>query len=120
MGRFIKLEHSLGLTTLSPMAETFNTISHYWDMWDIMPVARIDEKGRVLLPKEIRSKLHIKPGDELIVGEYGEDTVIMRKVDLRALLDEVIEEARKVDLKALEEEIEQRSNERAKRNYSLG
>jgi len=34
-----------------------------------MPVAKIDEKGRILLPKEIRDRMNIKPGEEFLVAD---------------------------------------------------
>jgi len=82
-----------------------------------MPVAKVDDRGRVLLPKKIRGRLGLKSGDELIVGERGEDTVVLKKVDIRALIDEMIENAKDVNLDELESEIEREANELAKQRY---
>ena len=83
----------------------------------IMPVAKVDDRGRVLLPKKIRGRLGLKAGDELMVGERGEDTVVLKKVDIRALIDEMIENAKDVNLDELESEIEREANELAKQRY---
>lgn len=31
--------------------------------------ARLDDRGRVVLPAEVRRRLHMQPGDELVVTE---------------------------------------------------
>jgi len=82
-----------------------------------MPVAKVDDRGRVLLPKKIRGRLGLKSGGEVIVGERGEDTVVLKKVDIRALIDEMIENAKDVNLDELESEIEREANELAKQRY---
>ena len=50
---------------------------------------RIDELGRIVVPKEIRKKLKIREGDNLDIF-VSEDTVILRKYsplnDLEAIL----------------------------------
>ncbi len=45
-----------------------------------MPVAKVDSKGRVVLPNELRHKLNINAGDELIVDELAPDALVLRKV----------------------------------------
>ncbi len=42
-------------------------------------VRRIDELGRVVIPKEIRKTMRIKEGEELEVCVSGEDTLVLRK-----------------------------------------
>ncbi len=42
-------------------------------------VRRIDELGRVVIPKEIRRTLRIKEGEEMTVSLLDEDTVVMKK-----------------------------------------
>jgi len=32
-----------------------------------MVVTKVDEKGRILLPKNIRDKMNIKPGEEFLI-----------------------------------------------------
>ena len=84
-----------------------------------MPFTKVDEKGRVVLPSELRTRMNISPGDEFIVDELGPDALVLKKVDLRAMIDEIIEKAKGVDLDRLEEEIEEEANRLARKKYPV-
>ncbi len=84
-----------------------------------MPFTKIDEKGRVVLLSELRRKLGISPGDEFAVEELGHDAIVLKKVDFRALIEEIIEKAKNVDLDRLEAEIEEEANKLAKQKYKV-
>lgn len=84
-----------------------------------MPFTKVDEKGRVVLPSEIRTKLDISPGDEFIVDELGPDALVLKKVDLRAMIEDIIEKAKNVDLDRLEAEIEEEANRLARKKYKV-
>jgi AbrB family transcriptional regulator (stage V sporulation protein T) len=90
-----------------------------WDEgWD-MPLAKIDDRGRVQLPSNLRRKMKLKEGDEFAVEDLGEDTIILKRIDLRALLKDAIEKARSVDLDELEREIEEESNQLARQKFKV-
>ena len=78
-----------------------------------MPLAKIDERGRVQLPNRLRQKMKLKEGDEFVVEDMGEDTIVLKKINLRALLEDAIVKAKSVDLDKLEKEIEEESNKLA-------
>ena len=40
---------------------------------EFVPFTKVDEKGRVVLPSELRTRMDISPGDEFIVDELGPD-----------------------------------------------
>ena len=63
--------------------------------------------------------MDISPGDEFIVDELGPNALILKKVDLRAMIDEIIEKAKDVDLDRLEEEIEEEANRLARKKYQV-
>ena len=84
-----------------------------------MPFTKVDEKGRVVLPSELRTRMDISPGDEFIVDELGPDALVLKKVDLLAMIDEIIEKAKGVDLDRLEEEIEEEANRLARKKYPV-
>lgn len=42
-------------------------------------IRRIDDLGRVVIPKEIRRKMHIREGEPLEIYTEGNDTVCFRK-----------------------------------------
>lgn len=47
-------------------------------------VTVMSTRGQVVIPQEIRKRLHLKPKDRLII--YGEeDTIIMKRLDLPEL-----------------------------------
>lgn len=84
-----------------------------------MPLAKIDDRGRVQLPNNLRRKMKLKEGDEFAVEDLGEDTIILKKIDLRALLKDAIEKAKSVDLEELEREIEEESNQLARQKFKV-
>src|SRR5262249_30874557 len=45
----------------------------------------VDKAGRVVLPKDLRDKLRLEAGDELLVEESGED-IVLRPVRTQATL----------------------------------
>ncbi|TFH51596.1 MAG: AbrB/MazE/SpoVT family DNA-binding domain-containing protein [Methanothrix sp.] len=84
-----------------------------------MPFTKVDEKGRVVLPSELRTKLDISPGDEFIVDELGPDAIVLKKVDLRAMIEDIKEKAKNVDLDRLEAEIEEEADRLARKKYKV-
>jgi len=84
-----------------------------------MPLAKIDDRGRVQLPSNLRRKMKLKEGDEFAVEDLGEDTIILKRIDLRALLNDAIEKAKSVDLDELEREIEEESNQLARQKFKV-
>jgi AbrB family looped-hinge helix DNA binding protein len=82
-----------------------------------MPLARIDERGRVQLPSRLRQKMKLKEGDEFVAEDLGEDTIVLKKINLRALLEDAIVKAKSVDLDKLEKEIEEESDQLARQKF---
>ena len=44
-------------------------------------IRRVDDLGRVVIPKEIRRNLHIREGEPLEIFTEGQDTVCFRKYE---------------------------------------
>ena len=84
-----------------------------------MPLAKIDERGRVQLPSRLRQKMKLKEGDEFVAEDLGEDTIVLKKINLRTLLEDAIEKAKSVDLDKLEKEIEEESNQLARQKFKI-
>jgi AbrB family transcriptional regulator (stage V sporulation protein T) len=84
-----------------------------------MPFTKVDEKGRMVLPGEIRRKMGISPGDEFVVDEFGPDTILLKKVDVRAMISDAIKRAKNVDLDRLETEMEEEGNRVARKMYKI-
>ena len=84
-----------------------------------MPFTKVDGKGRMILPNEIRRKMGIKSGDEFAVDEFGPDTILLKKVDVRAMIKDAIKRARNVDLEKLEAEMEEEGNRVARKMHKI-
>lgn len=75
-------------------------------------VAAIGERGQVVIPKEIRMKLGLKPKTKLLVSRRG-NSVIMKKINLEKERKEIEAIFRRIDKKIekygemTEEEIDQ-------------
>lgn len=44
-------------------------------------IRRIDDLGRIVIPKEIRRELHLNTGDQLAISVRGSDEISMRKLE---------------------------------------
>jgi AbrB family transcriptional regulator (stage V sporulation protein T) len=84
-----------------------------------MPVTKLDDKGRILLPSNLRQKANLKEGDEFAIDSLGESTFIVKKIDLRSLLEEAIEKAKGIDHDKVLREIEEESNQLAKKRFEV-
>jgi hypothetical protein len=51
--------------------------------------------------------------------ELGPDALVLKRVDLRAMIEDIIEKAKNVDLDRLEEEIEEEANRLARKKYQV-
>ncbi len=71
------------------------------------------------MPSRLRHKMKLKEGDEFVAEDIGEDTIILKKIDLRALLEDAIEKAKSIDLDKLEREIEEESNQLARQRFKV-
>ncbi len=84
-----------------------------------MPVTKLDDKGRILLPGDLRKAEKLKEGDEFAVDALGDGVFILKKIDLRSLLEEAIEKAKGIDHDKVEREIEEESNRLAKKRFEV-
>jgi len=88
-------------------------------MGNNMPLAKVDDRGRVQLPSNLRHRMKLEEGDEFLAEELGEDTIILKKINLRVLLEDAIEKAKSIDLDQLEREIEEESNQLARQRFKV-
>jgi AbrB family transcriptional regulator (stage V sporulation protein T) len=84
-----------------------------------MPLTKVDDKGRVLLPSDLRQRVDLKQGDELLIDELGEGTIILKRVDVRAMLKDAIIKAKSIDNEKLERELEEESNQFARNMFKI-
>ncbi|WP_206205062.1 MULTISPECIES: AbrB/MazE/SpoVT family DNA-binding domain-containing protein [Thermococcus] len=82
-------------------------------------VTKIDSKGRVVIPKDVRRKLNIKPGEEFLVTEIDGDTIVLRRFNVKKMLEKLVRNSREVNLEELEAETREEGNRVAKELYRL-
>jgi len=63
--------------------------------------------------------MKLKEGDEFVAEDLGEDTIVLKKINLRALLEDAIVKAKSVDLDKLEKEIEEESLQLARQKFKI-
>jgi AbrB family looped-hinge helix DNA binding protein len=56
-----------------------------------MPTAILDERGRLVLPKELADELGVSKGDAVVFERKGKDFVVMRASSNRERLGEVMD-----------------------------
>jgi AbrB family transcriptional regulator (stage V sporulation protein T) len=84
-----------------------------------MSTAKLDEKGRIVHPADLIARLKMSPGDEFVIGGATSDLILLKKKDLRTILEGVIKEAQKVDLDKLERDVEEEGNRIARDKYKM-
>jgi AbrB family looped-hinge helix DNA binding protein len=78
-------------------------------------VTRIDKAGRVVIPKEIREKMHLEENSLLLVAETDKHAVILKRLDVQQIAGQLRRELKGKDLDEIARKVEASSNERAKR-----
>jgi AbrB family looped-hinge helix DNA binding protein len=81
-----------------------------------MPVAIIDERGRIQLPRELRERLGLKPGDAVFYGEVDGE-VRLKKADDPYKADYIGEALRRELMEGKTKTIQQY---RAERGFDVG
>ena len=82
-------------------------------------LTKIDTKGRIVIPKDIRERMGIKPGEEFLITEIDGDTIIIKRFDVKKMLEKMIKNAKRLDLDELPKETEKEGNRVAKELYGL-
>ncbi len=62
-----------------------------------LELTRLSERGQIVIPTEIRRKMHLKEGERFIVMGL-DDTIVLRKIELseeRLRLKDLIQRSRK-------------------------
>ena len=79
----------------------------------MVEVVVVDEKGRIVIPRGVRERLGLSKGSRLLLVELGGDTIVLRKLDVRRILETIVREVRKrgVNLEKIEREVEEEADE---------
>lgn len=79
----------------------------------MVEVVVVDEKGRVVIPRGVRERLGLSKGSRLLLVELGGDTIVLRKLDVKKVLETIAREVRRngIDLEEIEREVEEEADE---------
>jgi hypothetical protein len=72
-----------------------------------------------MLPADLIAWLKMSPSDEFVVGDSISDLILLKKKDLRTILEGVIKEAQTLDLDKLERDVEEEGNRIAREKYKI-
>lgn len=81
-----------------------------------MPLTKIDKRGRITIPKEIRRELNLKEDDELLIFRLANNILLLRKADLNKLVIDAIRDFRELkeeEIEKIEAEINRLAREKA-------
>lgn len=73
-----------------------------------MSITKMDRRGRITIPKEIREELKLKEDDELLIFKLANNILILRKADFSHLIAEALNEFRELseeDIERIKEEV---------------
>ena len=79
----------------------------------MVEVVVVDEKGRIVIPRGVRERLGLSKGSRLLLVELGGDTIVLRKLDVRRILETIVREVKErgIDLEKIEREVEEEADE---------
>jgi len=75
-------------------------------------VVAVDDKGRVVIPKEVRKRLGLRKGEQLLLVAVSSDTIVLRKLDVKKLLATIAREVSEkgVPLEKIDLEVEKEAD----------
>ena len=79
---------------------------------------KMDKRGRITIPKKLRNAHDLDKDAEFIIEDIDDETFILKKIDLKELIDQVKEEIKGKDIEKLHEEVEEEADEIAKEEFS--
>jgi len=79
--------------------------------------AKVTSKGQITVPKTVRERLNVGPGDYLVFREEADGTIVVEAAtsDVMALAGSVASKVRGVSVEAMQDAVQQAAAARAKR-----
>jgi AbrB family looped-hinge helix DNA binding protein len=78
---------------------------------------RVTEKGQATIPKELREKYDLEPGDEVVWMDTDEGIVVKKRTRTSGRGMLLPDDTSEAEREAVAEELERRVRERRDRNY---
>lgn len=82
-----------------------------------MEIVTIDNTGRLVIPEDIRKKLHLTRNVPLLIAEI-DDKILIKKLDRDEIEKRLREELKGVDIDKITSEVRTEVNEAAKKRYA--
>ena len=80
-----------------------------------MPIVEVDKRGRIVIPKELRKEISLKPKEAFLIKISDKDTLILKKIEKKGRkpsspifgkpLHVSPKKLKKIDLEKIEEEM---------------
>ena len=64
----------------------------------MVEVVVVDDKGRIVIPGRVRRKLGLSSGSRLLLVELDDNVIVLRKIDVRRILEAIAREVREKGL----------------------
>lgn len=79
--------------------------------------AKVTSKGQITVPKTVRERLNVGPGDYLVFREEADGTIVVEAAtsDVMALAGSVASKVRGVSVEAMQDAVQQAAAARARR-----
>ena len=79
-----------------------------------MNIVSIDKAGRIVLPSDIRRKMHITPKTELLVMDF-DDKIILEKLDRVKIAERLQKELKDIKIDTVVSEVGEEMNEKIRK-----
>ncbi len=79
-----------------------------------MNIVSIDKAGRIVLPSELRQRMHISPKTELLLVDF-DDKIILEKLDRTKIAKRLQNELKNVNIDSIVSEVGKDLNEKIKK-----
>jgi len=78
----------------------------------MIEVVAVDDKGRVVIPRGVRKRLGLRKGEQLLLVAVGDDTIVLRKLDVKKLLATIAREVSEkgIPLEKIDLEVEKEAD----------
>jgi len=82
-----------------------------------MEITSIDKAGRLIIPAQIRKKLHLDADSKLVIVTIG-NKILLEKLDLSEIAQRLQDELKNIDVETIATTIREEMNERARNEKS--
>ena len=82
-----------------------------------MGIVSVDKVGRVVLPRETRTRLRIGEGTKLLVTEVKDDALVLKRLDVEEMRRQLALVLEDVDLVGLLRKVRDETDEKVRQTY---